>query len=274
VVTGATTTSAISPIPEMLRVGAVGIDGSLGDTYADGGVDVVAPGVDITSMGISGTGTFYGSGTQYAVAYVAGQAADVRSADPSATAAEVAQRIKSTAVAVGGRPRPDPSYGWGMINMAGSVQPPPPVTATPAGQSKPAGSVVSPTAVWITVILGAMLVLLLVWRVRRAVRTGLEPGSDALGDGGDDYDHPDPPGGPEEPRSARPAWAMSHRIPLPWRPRSGLGKTDAGSHGDAELGSVRATVHTPTAARVEPTPGTQRAELGSRSSYGGSGGRT
>jgi hypothetical protein len=252
VVTGATIGSAISPIAEMLRVGAVGIDGNLGDSYAAGGVDLVAPGVDVTSLGISGTGTFYGSGKQYAVAFVAGQAALVRSADPDATAAAVAERIKSTALSIADRPRPDPSYGWGMINLAGSVQPPAPATSTPAPGSVPADSGVSGTALWVTVILAGTLGLLLVWRIRRAVRTGPASRPAWPDDDGDNFGDPDPPGG-TEPRSARPAGARS--VPLP------------------RLGEQRATAQIPTAARAEPSPRTG-AELGGRSSYGASDGRT
>ncbi|MDT5028837.1 MAG: rane-anchored mycosin, partial [Micromonosporaceae bacterium] len=191
VVVGAGSKSAMKPIAEVVRVGAMGIDGRLADYYAAGAVDVVAPGVGVTSLGISGTGNLSGTGTQYAVALVAAQAALIRSAQHSASASEVASRIRLTATALGDGQRPDPQSGWGLINLAASVQPIV-VTASPTHSvAAPAETSGVPRGVaWVTVAIAIVIGLLLVWRIRRAVRSGHS---------GDTHDGaaPDGPVGPD-----------------------------------------------------------------------------
>ena len=105
----------------VLRVGGVGRYGRPTVTYRSGSVDVVAPGVDVTSLGITGVGTFTGTGTRYAVAFVAGQAALIRSAYPHLSAAQVRNRILRTAEKMGSAGGPDARYGWGQIDLAASV---------------------------------------------------------------------------------------------------------------------------------------------------------
>ena len=86
----------------VLRVGGIGPDGDTADSYRSGGVDVVAPGVDVTSLGITGTRPVTGTGTHHAVAYVAGQAALIRSAYPDLDPAQVRNRVLKTAKTTGG----------------------------------------------------------------------------------------------------------------------------------------------------------------------------
>ncbi|WP_435149859.1 S8 family serine peptidase [Micromonospora aurantiaca (nom. illeg.)] len=86
----------------VLRVGGIGPDGDTADSYRSGGVDVVAPGVDVTSLGITGTRPVTGTGTHHAVAYVAGQVALIRSAYPDLDPAQVRNRVLKTAKTTGG----------------------------------------------------------------------------------------------------------------------------------------------------------------------------
>ncbi|MEU7761347.1 MULTISPECIES: S8 family serine peptidase [Micromonospora] len=86
----------------VLRVGGIGPDGGTAGSYRSGGVDVVAPGVDVTSLGITGTRPVTGTGTHHAVAYVAGQAALIRSAYPDLDPAQVRNRVLKTAKTTGG----------------------------------------------------------------------------------------------------------------------------------------------------------------------------
>ncbi|WP_431728667.1 S8 family serine peptidase [Verrucosispora sp. TAA-831] len=105
----------------MLRVGGIDGDGKMAASYRAGGVDVVAPAVDVASLGIGGAGEFVGSGTQYAVAYAAGQAALVRSAYPNLSAAQVTERIRSTASRTAETSEDPASYGDGVIDPFTSV---------------------------------------------------------------------------------------------------------------------------------------------------------
>lgn len=104
----------------LLSVGGVGADGQVAAAYQESVVDVVAPGIDVASLGANGTGKVANSGSQYAVAFVAGQAALVRAAYPGLTAAQVKHRIEATADRMGNAP-PDKQYGWGMINPTSAV---------------------------------------------------------------------------------------------------------------------------------------------------------
>ncbi|HWS32530.1 MAG TPA: S8 family serine peptidase [Actinoplanes sp.] len=103
----------------VLRVGGVGVDGHGAADYRSGGVDVVAPGVNVSSLGVRGVTT--ASGTQYAVAFVAATAALVRTAYPDLDARQVAHRVEVSADKMGDGVQPNPTFGWGMINPAVSV---------------------------------------------------------------------------------------------------------------------------------------------------------
>jgi membrane-anchored mycosin MYCP len=165
------------PAGGTLRVGGVGVDGQRAANYRAGGVDVVAPGVNITSLAVTGTGVVAWSGTQYAVAFVAGEAALVRAAYPDLTAAQVVHRIESTADKMG-EAAPDTGYGWGLINPGASV------TKTIAGEahqvvpgarnaSNIIGSPMSGGRLALLVVISLVALaaaILLVFRIRRLLR--------------------------------------------------------------------------------------------------------
>ncbi|WFE61215.1 S8 family serine peptidase [Micromonospora sp. WMMD712] len=148
----------------LLRVGGVGPDRRPVAAYPAGGVDVTAPGLDVPTLGVGGTGAHVRSGTEYAVAYVAGTAALVRAALPGADAAGVANRIKATADA-GGRSSPSPENGWGMIDPLAAVGP----AGTAAPASRGAGGP-HPLALAGLGLLLLAAVGLLAWRARRFAR--------------------------------------------------------------------------------------------------------
>ncbi|MEV0215397.1 S8 family serine peptidase [Micromonospora sp. ALFpr18c] len=124
VVVGAKTEAGVGEPPSgpgVLRVAGVSADMQAADAYRKGGIDIVAPGVNVTSLGVTGAGGTAGTGTYYAVAFAAGEAALVRAAYPDLTASQVTHRVQATADQVGEGTRPDGSFGWGMINPAASV---------------------------------------------------------------------------------------------------------------------------------------------------------
>ncbi|MEV4727312.1 S8 family serine peptidase [Micromonospora humida] len=125
-VAGAPTKAVTPPSPAgrsgggaLLFTGGVGAGDQLAEQYVQGAVEVVAPGVDVASLGVGGGKAVSNTGTEFAVAFVAGQAALIRAAQPDLTAAQVKERIRSTADAIG--TAPDAKYGSGMINPAASV---------------------------------------------------------------------------------------------------------------------------------------------------------
>ncbi|WP_157756588.1 S8 family serine peptidase [Plantactinospora sp. KBS50] len=149
--TGATGSAepAALPAEALLRVAGVGADGRQLAGYRAGSVDVLAPGAEVNSLGTGGTGPVTGTGTHLAVAFVAGEAALIRAADPKLSAAEVGHRVRATADPVGPVQVPDPQSGWGIINPSGSVLPPsaaPSASPTPgqAADSVPPAAVTEP----------------------------------------------------------------------------------------------------------------------------------
>ncbi|MEV4845972.1 S8 family serine peptidase [Micromonospora matsumotoense] len=126
-VAGAPTKAVTPPSPAgrsgggaLLFAGGVGAGDQLAEQYVEGAVEVVAPGVDVASLGVGGGRAVSNTGTEFAVAFVAGQAALIRAAQPDLTAAQVKDRIRSTADAIGATVS-DTKYGSGMINPAASV---------------------------------------------------------------------------------------------------------------------------------------------------------
>ncbi|GIJ26364.1 hypothetical protein Vqi01_15260 [Micromonospora qiuiae] len=113
-------TPAVPKLNGLLLVGGVGPDGQPAANHRPDTVDVLAPGIDVASLGTRGSGIRSSSGTQYAAAFVAGAAALVRSAYPNLNATQVAHRIKATAEGAG-QDEPDPLAGWGMINPNAAV---------------------------------------------------------------------------------------------------------------------------------------------------------
>ncbi|HWS35967.1 MAG TPA: S8 family serine peptidase, partial [Actinoplanes sp.] len=105
--------AAALPTNSVLRVGGVGQDGQPLAEYRMGAVDVVAPGDGVLSLGPAGIGPVLVTGNQYAVAFVAGQVALVRSAYPALAASAVVDRIKRTSDSAAGH-----NAGAGMMDPA------------------------------------------------------------------------------------------------------------------------------------------------------------
>ncbi|MGB2568791.1 type VII secretion-associated serine protease mycosin [Micromonospora citrea] len=99
----------------VLGVGAIGSDGSRADFSQTGPyVDLVAPGGDVL-MAAPGQGHHRAEGTSYAAPFVAATAALIRQYRPDLTAAQVAERIVSTADPAPGD-RGSGGYGAGVLN--------------------------------------------------------------------------------------------------------------------------------------------------------------
>lgn len=185
VVMGAPTDPA-QPVPvapagsaPVLRVGGMGIDGTLAAKYALNTVDVVAPGTQVAGLGISGTGEVAATGTQYAVAFVAGQAALVRARYPGLTAGEVIRRIEATADRIASV-SPDSRYGWGLIDPGISVTrviPDEGRVAPPAAPVRGPGLAAGPRmmAIVIIAVVSLATVILLMLRLRRIIRPSTVP---------------------------------------------------------------------------------------------------
>lgn len=107
--------------PTVLAVGAIDSTGAHADFSQIGPyVGLVAPGVDVISIGPGGRGQWQGSGTSYAAPFVAGVAALVRAYHPELTAEQVKHRLEATA----DHPAtdlPDPQLGWGTVNPMAAV---------------------------------------------------------------------------------------------------------------------------------------------------------
>lgn len=162
--------------PTVIAVGAVDSSGQRADFSELGPyVSLVAPGVDVVSLGPNGPGQWQGSGTSYAAPFVAGAAALVRSYHPQLTAAQVKYRLEATA----NRPPtevPDPGLGWGTVNIMAAVTAvlpeetgtkesmvaPPPATAPNIQPEDELG----PMLAVVGVALAAVLVFVLVWFAR------------------------------------------------------------------------------------------------------------
>ncbi|WP_285690280.1 S8 family serine peptidase [Actinoplanes sp. NBRC 103695] len=186
----------------VLRVAGVGMDSQRAADYRSGGIDVVAPGINVSSIGITGVGSVAGSGTEYAVALTAGVAALVRAAYPDLTAQQVAQRLKLTSDKLSDSPPPDGRFGWGMINPAAAVTKvlPQEVANTDGAPREHAGKLISgssgtrSTLLAVVTLVALAAALLLVFRIRRLLR-----------DQSDEDD--DDGGGPGPVATAPPAYA-------------------------------------------------------------------
>ncbi|MFC0530934.1 S8 family serine peptidase [Phytohabitans kaempferiae] len=171
----------VEPPDEVIVVGGIGVDGMTAQDYLPAAVDVVAPGVNVSSIGVGGTGTFTGSGTELAVALVAGVAALVRSAHPGLTTAQVAHRVAVTSDKMGDV-QPDPRYGYGMVNPEAAVVRELPEEVTAISDNGSPGAAADTGAVrfvfLITLLAALVLSGLLIARLRRAMRQ-----ADDTGDG-------------------------------------------------------------------------------------------
>lgn len=105
----------------VLSVSAVGRTGKLaGDARHNGSIDLVAPGVGVTGLALSGN-TARRSGSSYAVAYVSGAAAVLLSAFPELTAAEVCSILCETAQDLG-EPGRDNDFGCGFLRLDSALE--------------------------------------------------------------------------------------------------------------------------------------------------------
>jgi subtilisin family serine protease len=124
--------------PDVVSVGAIdSADHRASFSQTGPHIDVAAPGVGIVSTYLAG-GTATLTGTSMATPHVAGVAALIKAAKPSATGAEIADILRSTARALRddpGDPVPNDQYGHGCIDAKAAVDkaigpalPPPPLT--------------------------------------------------------------------------------------------------------------------------------------------------
>lgn len=160
--------------PTVIAVGAVDASGQRAEFSEIGPyVSLVAPGVDVVSLGPSGPGQWQGSGTSYAAPFVAGAAALVRAYHPRLTAPQVKHRLEATA----NRPPtqvPDPGLGWGTVNLTAAVSAvlPEETTGTTGTMAAPPAATPpdiqppderGPMLAALSVVLAAVLVFALVW---------------------------------------------------------------------------------------------------------------
>jgi membrane-anchored mycosin MYCP len=107
--------------PAVLAVGAIDQTGKRASFSQTGSyLGLVAPGVNVCSIGPGGPGQWQASGTSYAAPFVSGVAALVRAYHPKLTAAQVLHRLEATA---DGPPAntPDSGFGWGTVNPLAAV---------------------------------------------------------------------------------------------------------------------------------------------------------
>ncbi|MDR7277300.1 type VII secretion-associated serine protease mycosin [Catenuloplanes atrovinosus] len=132
-----TMTAYPAALPTVLAVGAITSTGELA-TFSQTGphLRLVAPGVDVASVGPRGPGHWEGSGTSYAVPFVAGTAALVRAYRPHLTAAQVRDRLTATADHPAAA-MPDAGVGWGVVNPLAAVSAVLPEEDTPVASLPP-----------------------------------------------------------------------------------------------------------------------------------------
>jgi type VII secretion-associated serine protease mycosin len=168
--------------PGVIAVGAVDSTGKRADFSQTGPfLSLVAPGVDVTSVGPGGIGHWQGSGTSYAAPFVAGTAALVRAYRPALTAAQVKHRLEATA----NHPAaalPDPGLGWGTVNPMAAVTAllpeegaaGPPVTVSPPAARHPQVRAPDELGPLLAVlgVLGAAIFAFVLVRISRLSRAG------------------------------------------------------------------------------------------------------
>jgi type VII secretion-associated serine protease mycosin len=150
---------------------------------------LAAPGSNLLSIAPQGSGNVTASGSGVAVAFVAGAAALIRDYRPNLTAAQVRQRLETTADHPTGR-LPDPSLGYGIVDPVAAVatvlpeesgetapgSPAQPVTIVlpPAEDRRPAYTgVIASVSVAGCAGLGGLLIA----GIRRGRRRGWRPGT-------------------------------------------------------------------------------------------------
>jgi len=126
-------TQSPARVPEAITVGATDInDGFASFSNFGAGVDISAPGVDVTSAWFtSDTATNTISGTSMASPHVCGVAALYLAANPTATPAAVASALTSAATAGGITGIPSGTPNRLLYSLFGPPPPPPPPPAAP-----------------------------------------------------------------------------------------------------------------------------------------------
>ncbi|WP_432843822.1 S8 family serine peptidase [Dactylosporangium sp. CA-092794] len=157
----------------LVRVAGVDEQGRPTAAYRPGGADIAAPGSDVAV--VAGSGARSVTGTQYAVALVAGTVALIRSAQPGLTAPQVAGKIRDTAAPAGpgqdaGAPR--------LINPRAAVTDGLP----PVGRPKPANPVWTLAVVGVVVLILVVAVLLLIRLRRQAAARDDDPLAEPAGE--------------------------------------------------------------------------------------------
>lgn len=120
---GTTSVGAPATIPGVLAVGGVDRDRQISLEASTQGITigVVAPSEQLLGVAPDGTLVQW-PGTSGAAPIVAGIAALIRSAHPELDANNVINRIIQTADQVPGAERPDPDYGYGIVNAQRAVE--------------------------------------------------------------------------------------------------------------------------------------------------------
>jgi type VII secretion-associated serine protease mycosin len=181
-------------LPGVVAVASIGTNGTAtAGASATGGAGLApalaAPGSNLLSVAPQGTGNVTASGSGVGTAFVAGAAALVRDYRPKLTAAQVRQRLETTADHPTGR-LPDPSLGYGIVDPGAAVatvlpeetgeappssHPQPVKIVLPAPEDRrPAYTALAASA---AVAGCALLVSLLIAAIRRGRRRGWRPGT-------------------------------------------------------------------------------------------------
>ncbi|MEO3746466.1 S8 family serine peptidase [Plantactinospora sp. B5E13] len=184
--------STVAPAEGLLRVGGLRRDQRPTSDYPDGSVDLLAPATGVRSIGAAGTGSYVGTGTEYAAAFVAGAAALVRSAHPGLSAGQIGRQLVSTAA----RGADAGQGSVGRLDPYAAVTGPlldggrPGTVVDRSGRSQP---VSWPAVLAVLAAIGALLAAGWLWGRYRAARArrrlAVEQADDPFAGRPDDADH-------------------------------------------------------------------------------------
>lgn len=128
-------------LPGVLGVGAADENGAAVQTESGDYIDIAAPGADLVSTSAGGHGHSWPiKDPAAAAAYVAATVALLRSYRPTATPAQIVNRLTLTASRAAGGGR-DPRLGWGIVDAYAAVSSQLPLTA-PGPDASPAAAAV------------------------------------------------------------------------------------------------------------------------------------
>jgi subtilisin family serine protease len=119
----------------------------------------------VASIGPGDAGTLSYTGTRFAVAFAAGQAALVRAAYPELTAVQAEQRIQQTADGLGAG-KPNDRYGYGIIDPAASVAQSTSDGNPSASAPDSGGGAALPVFLGIALLAGGAVIVILLFRRR------------------------------------------------------------------------------------------------------------